>query len=136
MLGQLWDRRALLLCFEDELVVNVGDVDDQRHLVTEISQVTLDCIENHGADHMADMARLVHRWAADIHAHLARLDCLGRLPLPSQRVVNLQWHTYLTSSLFGNQDNRLTTDGFRSTDCPDAFTRLGFDVYLAWIKGE
>ena len=55
----------------DQLVVDVGDVDDPRHLVARVGQIALDGVEDHRADHVADVARLVDRRAAEIDADLA-----------------------------------------------------------------
>ena len=73
-LGQLLDGRAQFPGADDQLVVHVGDVDDQRDLVAEIGQVALDRVEDDRPDHVADVAGLVDRRPADVHADLAGLD--------------------------------------------------------------
>ena len=78
-LGQFLDRRAEFLGADDELVVHVGDVDDEGDLIAEIGQIALDRVEDDGADHVADVARLVDGRPADVHADLAGLDRLELL---------------------------------------------------------
>src|SRR5262249_51862724 len=96
-LGQLLDRRPLLLRLDDQLVVNVRDVDDPYDLVAEVNQVTFDCIEDDRPDHVADMAGRIDGRPADVHPHASRNDCLERLFGLGQRVIDSQWHWWLWS---------------------------------------
>ena len=75
-LGQLRHGRLEFPGLDDELVVNVGDVDDEGDRVAGIDEIAFDGIEDDGADHVAQMAGLVDRRPAHVHRHLARLDGL------------------------------------------------------------
>src|SRR2546427_3556684 len=72
-LGQLRHSRVLFLRLHDQLVVHIGDVDDKRHLIAKVGQIALDSVEDDRTDHVADVARLVDRRSAQVHADLARL---------------------------------------------------------------
>ncbi len=56
----------------DDLVVDVGVVADKGHVIAGILQVAIDHIEDDAGPGMADVAVIVDRHAADIHACLAR----------------------------------------------------------------
>ena len=66
----------LLGRFDDEFVIDIGDVDDEGDLVAEIDEVAFDGVEDDRPDHVAEMARLVDGRPADVHADLAGLDRL------------------------------------------------------------
>ena len=89
LLGELLHRRAASGALDDDLVVDVGDVHDPRHLPAGVDEVALDGVEDHRADHVADVTRLVDRRPAEIHPHLAGTHCLERLLLARERAVNL-----------------------------------------------
>ena len=89
-LGQLRDGRSVFLSLHDQLVVDVGDVDDPGHLVAEVDEVALDRVEDHRPDHVADVAGRIDRRAADVHPDLAGLDRLERLLGLTQSVINAQ----------------------------------------------
>ena len=76
LLGERGHRHAARVRLVDQLVVDVGDVDDPGDLVAAVRQVALDRVEDHRPDHVADVARLVDRRPAQIDADLARLDRL------------------------------------------------------------
>ena len=86
------DGRPVFLGLHDQLVVDVGDVDHPRHLVAEVDEVPLDRVEDHRADHVADVAGRIDRRPADVHADLAGLDRLEGLLGLSQRVIDAQRH--------------------------------------------
>ncbi len=92
LLGQLAHRRSSVLCGDDQLVVDVGDVHHPRHIESEVAEVVLDRIEDDRPDHVADVALRVNRRPADIHSHLAGNHRLERLLGLAQGVVNSQWH--------------------------------------------
>src|SRR5262249_8328383 len=69
--GEVLDRGAQLAGADDQLVVDVGDVDDEGDLVAEVGQEALDGVEDDRPDHVADVAGLVDGGAADVHADLA-----------------------------------------------------------------
>ena len=89
LLGEFGHRRAAGSALDDDLVVDVGDVHDPRHLPAGVDEVTLDGVEDHWADHVANVARLVDRRSTEIHPHLAGAHRLQRLLLPRERAVNL-----------------------------------------------
>ena len=82
--------RPVLLGLDDQLVVDVGDVDDPGDLVAEVDEVALDRVEDDRPDHVADVALRVDRRPADVHAHLAGGDGLERLLGLAQRVIDSQ----------------------------------------------
>src|SRR5208282_2748719 len=79
LLGQLLDRRPVLLGLNDQLVVHVGDVDYPGDTVAEIDEVALDRIKDHRSNHVADVAFRVDRRPANVHADLAGGDRLEGL---------------------------------------------------------
>ena len=120
---------------DDQLVVDVGDVDDPGHLVAEVGEVALDGVEDDRADHVADVAGLVDRRPADVHADLAGLDVWNGSFLPGQRVVDAQGHgnpfdNRDTALPVGSrlieafdQDDRLAADGLAAADGADVLRR-------------
>ncbi len=92
-LGEFGDGGFLLGSLDDQLVVHVGDVDDERDLIVEVRQIALDGVEDDGADHVADVAGFVDGRPTYVHAHLARLDRLKLLFLAGQRVIDAQGHS-------------------------------------------
>ena len=89
--GQIGHRDAPGGALGDQLVVNVGDVDDPGHLPAGVDKVPLDGVEDHRPDHMADVARLVDRRAAEVHPDPTRGDRLERLLGMAERVVDLDF---------------------------------------------
>ena len=72
LLGEFRHRRAADGTLGDDLVVDVGDIDDPGHLPAGVDEISLHGVEDHRADHVPDVARLVDRGAAEIHPHVAR----------------------------------------------------------------
>ena len=66
---------AALLGALDDLVVDVGEVADERHLVAEEAQVAVDDVEDDQRARVADVRAVVDGDAADVHADLA--GCSG-----------------------------------------------------------
>ncbi len=91
-LGQLQDGRPFLVGLHDQLVIDVGDIHHPRDLVAEIHEVSLDRVEDHRPDHVADVTGRIDRRAADVHPDLAGLDRLEWLLGLTQCVINAQWH--------------------------------------------
>ena len=87
----LGERRGVLAGLAgagDDLVVDVGDVAHERHLIAARPQVAGDHIEGDQRPRVADVKQVVDRWAADIHPDLARAERLeGHLAL-QQGVVD------------------------------------------------
>ena len=88
--GQLRHGNAAAVRLGDQLVVHVGDVHHQRHLVAGVGQVAFHGVEDDRADHVADVAGLVDGRAAEINAHRARLDRLEGLFRSCQGVVDAE----------------------------------------------
>ena len=65
--GQLFHGRVLLAGLDDQLVVDISDIDNESHRVTEVGQVALDGVEDDRSDHVADVARFVDRRPANVH---------------------------------------------------------------------
>jgi hypothetical protein len=76
--------------FVDQLVVDVGDVHDPRYVVARIDEVPLDRVEDHRPDHVANVARLIDRRPAEVHADLAGPDRLKSFFRASERAVNAE----------------------------------------------
>ncbi len=91
-LGEFLDRGPFLLSLDDELVIDVGDVDDPGDLVAQVDEVPLDGVENDGPDHMADVTAGVNGGAADVHAHRTRANRLERFFGLGQRVIDAKRH--------------------------------------------
>ena len=73
---QLRHGHAALVRLGNQLVIHVGDVHYQRNLIAGIGQIALDGVEDHRADHVADVAGFVDRRPAKIDADFARPDRL------------------------------------------------------------
>ena len=65
---------ALLVGALDDLVVHVGEVLHERHLVAAVLQIAAQHVEHDDRARVADVDVVIHRRAAGIHAHFARLD--------------------------------------------------------------
>ncbi len=76
----------------EDLVIQIGDVANVAHLITDAAQVTHDHIKGHHHPGMAQMTVVIDGHAADIEADLARLQWLERLFVPAQRVVEGEVH--------------------------------------------
>jgi hypothetical protein len=92
LLGELADGHAALERAADDLVVDVGDVADVGDLVAQRLQPAVDDVEGQLRARVAHVAQVVDRDAADVHAHMARLDRLEFFCLAGQRVVDAQGH--------------------------------------------
>ena len=55
---------ATAVRFRDQLVIDVRDVHDPRHLVTAVGQIAFDRVEDHRAHHVPDVGLAIHRGAA------------------------------------------------------------------------
>src|SRR6185295_17522445 len=78
-------RRAL-----DDLVVYVGDVAHIGDAVAARPQPAPDQVERHHHAAVPDVAVVVDRHAANVHAHLSRTDRHEVLLVPGERVVNAE----------------------------------------------
>jgi hypothetical protein len=91
-LGQRLHGRLGLLRRVDELVLDVGDVDDPRDLEPLEREVPLDRVEDDRADHVPDVGRLVDGRAAQVDADASGADGLEQLFLLGEGVVDAQAH--------------------------------------------
>ena len=89
-LGQRLHRLAVLLRALDDLVVDVGDVADERDVVAGRQQVAAHDVEHDQHARVAEVAVVVDRDAADVHADLARLERREGFLASGQRIVDLQ----------------------------------------------
>jgi hypothetical protein len=91
-IGQAADGLAVFHRTPDDLVVDVGDVAHIGHLVAAGAQPALHHVESHHGARMAQVAEVIDRHAADVHAHMARLERRKRFQCTRQRVVDTQTH--------------------------------------------
>jgi len=87
---QFADALFVFLRAPDDLVIDVGNVADVGHLQSARPQPPLNHVEDHQHAGVPEVAEVVDRHSADIHADLARGDRHEVLLFPGQRVVNLQ----------------------------------------------
>ena len=71
--GDLTVGHALLVCAADDLIVNVGEVLHEGHLVAAIFKITAEHIEHGKATRVADVEKVIYRRTAGVH-----LDFAGR----------------------------------------------------------
>ncbi|MCY1234348.1 hypothetical protein D9M72_469290 [compost metagenome] len=88
--GQRADGLAILGGAADDLVVDIRDVLHICHLVAGGTQPAMHHVEHHHHARVANVAVVVHRHAADIHADLAGFDGHEWLLLTRERVVDVQ----------------------------------------------
>ena len=74
--GHLGGCATLLVGSIDNLVINVGQILGKRHFVTARDKPAANNVETDKRAGVADVDIVIHRGAAHIHAHLARLDRL------------------------------------------------------------
>ena len=72
--GELADRDRPFHRTLDDFVVNIGDVAHVAHLHAAGLEPALHHVESHHHPRVPDVAQVVDRHAADIHAHMARDD--------------------------------------------------------------
>ncbi len=88
--GDVQHGDAALVGFFDELVVDVGDVDDPIDFVAAVGEVAFNAVEDDGADHVADVGFVVDGGAAEVDADFAGLDGGERFFTLGERVVDSQ----------------------------------------------
>ena len=69
--SNLRSATALFVCLFDDLVVHVGDVLHELHLVATPNQIAANGVKRNKRASISDMNVVVHSWAAYIHIHLA-----------------------------------------------------------------
>ena len=72
--GDLLAGDALLVGTIDNLVVHVGEVLHERYLVAAVLQIAAQHVEHDDRARVADVDVVIHRRAAGVHTHFARLD--------------------------------------------------------------
>ena len=89
--GQRLDGLAVLCGSGDDLVVNVSDIAN----IGDVFELQLEQAEQYIEDHdwsgIADMGKVVDRWAADIEAHGIRFQRLEQLLAAAQGIVQVDW---------------------------------------------
>ena len=81
----------------DDLVVHVGEVHDESHLELGVFQVPANHVEGDGGPGMAEVAVVVNRYPAHVHADVARLPRFEGLLPPREGVVDLNGHAIFSS---------------------------------------
>ena len=88
-LCDLLARDALFVGALDDFVVHVGEVLHERHIVAAVFQIAAQHVKHDDRTRVADVDVVIHRGAAGVHAHLARLDGDELLFLHGHGVVKL-----------------------------------------------
>ena len=83
-------NHARLLIDAPREIVDIGDVAHIGHVEATGAQPALNHVENHQHAGMSEMAVVVNRHAANVHADLARFDRNKILLFPDQGVVDFQ----------------------------------------------
>ena len=110
LLGERRDGDAELARFADHVVVDVGDVLDVAHLEGVELEVAPDGVEGDERARVAEVADVVRRDAAHVHAHNAGLDGVEGFDGARARVVDLKQPSPLVGRVEGNRDPN-TSDG-------------------------
>ncbi len=113
MIRQLKRIFFLLVGAHDNLVVHIGVIHHMAHFKPSILEETPDDIEYQRRHSMTDVGFIVHSWAAHIHTHKARRDCLQRFLPAGRGVVNANGHSIaLTFSINSFSLQRCRATGF------------------------
>lgn len=92
LFGEGFDCHALFVGFVDELVVDIGNVDDEGDVIAGVGQVAFDGVEDDGADHVADVSGLIDSGTAEVHFDPAGLNGLKSFLLPRKSAVDAERH--------------------------------------------
>jgi len=76
----------------NDLIVDIRKVSDEGYLISTISKIAIDHIENDRRAGMANMAKVVNGHPTDIHPHFFLLKGKEILFIASQSVVDADWH--------------------------------------------
>ena len=87
--GQLLDGNPLFVGAADHLIVDVGEVLHERHLVAAMLEIAAQRVEHDERARVADMEIFVNRRAADVHFYLARLQRHKLFLLAGHGIENL-----------------------------------------------
>ena len=88
LFGDFLRGNAHFFCGADDLVVHVGEVRNEIHVIAAVFQIAADGIESYCAARVADMDVVVDGRAADVHAHLILLDRLEFFFFARQGIVD------------------------------------------------
>src|SRR5690606_27058959 len=88
-IGERLHALAVLGGARDDLVVDVGDVADEDDLVAAITEIAAHDVERHLRARVPDVAEVVDRIAAHVHAHGAGLERFELLLAAGQRIEDL-----------------------------------------------
>ena len=88
--GQLLDRFAIFDGTPDDLVIDVGNVADVGHVVTAGLEPAIDHVEDDHDAGVPEVAVVINRHAAHVHAYLARFDGREKLLFPFQGVMDFE----------------------------------------------
>ena len=94
LVGQRADGDAALDSAFDDLVINVSDVAHISDLVATGPEPALHHVKGHHHAGVADVAEVVNRHAADVHADMARHQRRKFFELTRERVVNAKAHEW------------------------------------------
>ena len=114
--GQSPDGLTVFDGTADDLVVNVGDVSHIAHPQATGFEPALHHIKGHHGTGMAEVAKVIHRHATHIHAHMAWLDRQQRQHGTRQGAVNSQAH----GSIKGARGARDEPRGGQNTSASEA----------------
>src|SRR4030043_1079366 len=83
---------SLLVGPSDNLVVNIGEVPDKGDIVSTISKITINGIEDDCGASMANMTEVIDRYPTDIHPHLFPIKRDEIFFFASQSIVDTNRH--------------------------------------------
>ena len=89
-LRKLAGRDTFALRAHNDLVVDIGEIDDMPNFIADVLEIAPDHVEDDGRHRMADVRVVIRRDSADVHAHHAGFDRLERLDFPRKGAVELQ----------------------------------------------
>ena len=90
--GVVLDAQPFLRGVADDLVVHVGNVHDVAHVESALPQETAQKVDRNEGAEVADVAVVVDRGPAGIHANFIVLQRLELFDFAGQRVVEAQGH--------------------------------------------
>ena len=91
-LRQRADGFAVFDCPANDLVFDIGDIADKSDPKTTDTQPALNQIKGHARPRMPDVAQVINRHAANVHADMAGLQGNKLFNHTTKRVVDAQTH--------------------------------------------
>ena len=89
LLSDGFHRGALLVGAADHLIIDIGEILHEGHVIAQMRKKAAQRIEDHERARVADMEIIVNRWAAGIDTHMAFPDRHKRLLFAAKRIVNV-----------------------------------------------